>query len=67
MWNDDYIKFRIDQGAKNNNGSYNLVIQENGVPHGKTLASTTVYPGDKSEDVFGRLVVSTEANGHQTE
>jgi hypothetical protein len=63
--NDKEIRFRIDQGASQRNGSYNLVIQENGVAHGETLASTTVHPDDTGDDVVTRLALSAEANGHK--
>ena len=63
--NDEDVGFRIDQGAMRADGSYNLVIQQNGVPHGETLASTVVAPNDTGDDVAARLSLSAETNGHK--
>src|SRR5882762_7705635 len=56
------VGFRIDQGAMHGDGSYNLVIQQNGVAHGETLASTTVGPNDTGEDVAVKLSLPAETN-----
>lgn len=54
---DDRFKFRIDQGAVLEDGTYTLVMQQNGVPHGKALAKITVDPStDTADDVSDRLV-----------
>jgi hypothetical protein len=66
--NDDTIGFRIDQGAMQKDGTYKVTIQQNGVPHGKTLASTTVdLTVDSGRDVFNRLITDAKANGHKVD
>jgi hypothetical protein len=63
--NDEDVGFRIDQFAMQGDGSYKLVIQQNGVAHGETLASTIIGPNDTGNDVAARLSLSAEANGHK--
>jgi hypothetical protein len=64
---DSSVGYRIDQGAMQQGGSYNLVVQQNGVAHGETLAWTTVNPDDTGEDVASRLSLSAEENGHKVD
>lgn len=53
---DEQWKLRADQGKYMPDGTYNVVIQENGRPHGKTVAETVVDPTvDDGHDVLDRL------------
>ncbi len=53
---DDLFKCRVDQGEVNPDGTYQIVVQQNGDPHGSTISRTTVDPGkDTADDVLNRL------------
>lgn len=53
---DAKFKCRADQGEFRDDGTYNVVVQENGDPHGAPIAKTLVDPKvDTGEDVLKRL------------
>lgn len=53
---DAKFKCRVDQGVVQADGTYNVIVQENGVPHGPVIARTVVDPAvDTGEDVLDRL------------
>jgi hypothetical protein len=61
---DQKFGYRIDQGAYNGDGTYRIVIQENGRPHGENLAATLVDPSvDSGEDVIMRLYENAKEKG----
>lgn len=64
--NDEDWEYRLDQGRYDTETkTYDIVIQKNGVPHGKVLASTTVNPAvDTPEEVAERLEVDCKARGY---
>ncbi|PPR04740.1 hypothetical protein CVT24_006900 [Panaeolus cyanescens] len=54
--NDEQYGFRIDQGEVQPDGTYNVVIQQNGVPHGPALAKILVDPKvDTESSVIQRI------------
>src|SRR6202035_505163 len=62
---DHRLGFRIDQGWFNKDGTFSVVVQENGRPHGDVLAATVVSPQvDVGEDVVERLRKDAEARGY---
>lgn len=64
MKHDERLGYRIDQGAYFKNGTFGVVVQQNGRPHGKALAKTIVDPRvDKGEDVVDRLQQDAESRG----
>jgi hypothetical protein len=63
--NDERFGFRIDQGRFNEDGTFGIVVQKNGKPHGEVLAATVVDPRvDVGEDVVERLRRDAEARGN---
>jgi hypothetical protein len=61
---DGRLGYRIDQGAYFKNGTFGVVVQQNGRPHGKALATAIVDPRvDKGEDVVERLQKDAENKG----
>jgi len=61
---DERLGYRIDQGAYIKDGTFGIVVQQNGRPHGKAVAKTIVDPrADKGEDVVDRLKKDAESRG----
>jgi hypothetical protein len=53
---DAKFKCHADQGEVLEDGTYNVVVQQSGVPHGPAIAKTRVNPEvDTGEDVLKRL------------
>jgi hypothetical protein len=62
---DKRLGYRVEQGAYLKNGTFGVVVQKNGRPHGKVLAKAIVDPRvDKGEDVVDRLLKDAEKRGH---
>jgi hypothetical protein len=62
---DDRLGFRIDQGNWNKDDTYNIVVQENGRPHGKVLAATVVHPKvDIGQRIVDRLLADAKLRGY---
>jgi hypothetical protein len=61
---DERLGYRIDQGAYFENGTFGVVIQENGLPHGQAVAKAIVDPKvDEGEDVVNRLQEDAKSRG----
>ncbi|KAF8994094.1 hypothetical protein BDQ17DRAFT_1252121, partial [Cyathus striatus] len=53
---DEEFVYRVDQGEFFDDGTYNVVMQKNGDPHGPIVARTRVDPRvDTGDDVIARL------------
>ena len=62
---DERLGYRVDQGVYFKNGTFGVVVQKNGRPHGKAIAKTIVDPSvDKIEDVVERLQKDAESRGY---
>jgi hypothetical protein len=62
---DERLGYRVDQGVWKKDGTFAIVIQRNGQPHGDTIAATIVDPGvDKGDDVVDRLRKDAEDRGN---
>jgi hypothetical protein len=62
---DERLRFRIDQGYFNKDGTFDIVVQENGRPHGDVLAKAVVDPRvDVGEEVVERLRKDAAARGN---
>jgi hypothetical protein len=62
---DERLGYRIDQGSYFKDGRFVLITQQNGKPHGPTLAATVVDPKlDEGEDVVDRLVMDAKKRGN---
>jgi hypothetical protein len=63
---DKLTRFRIDQGRFDpKKGTFGVVVQENGTPHGPTLAATVVDPKvDAGVNVVDRLAEDAKRRGY---
>jgi hypothetical protein len=62
---DERLGFQIDQGYFNKDGTFDIVMQENGRPHGDVLAKAVVDPQvDVGEEVVERLCRDMAARGN---
>lgn len=62
---DERLGFCIDQGKYLKDGTYGIVVQENGQPHGGVLARTVVDPRvDKGPEIVERLINSVKERGY---
>ena len=62
---DKRLGYRVDQGEWLKDGTFGVVVQKNGQPHGKAIAKTIVNPTvDKGEDVVDRLKRDAERQGY---
>jgi hypothetical protein len=62
---DQRLGHRVDQGHYFKNGTFNVNVQKNGVPHGNVLAATLVNPRvDSGEDVVNRLEEDARKKGY---
>jgi hypothetical protein len=59
------LGYRVDQGEFFKNGTFGVVVQKNGRPHGEAIAKAIVDPRvDEGEDVVERLQKDAEKRGH---
>jgi hypothetical protein len=62
---DERLGYRIDQGKYFSDGTFGVVAQKNGKPHGPTLAVTSVNPRvDTGEAIVDRLIEDAKKRGH---
>ena len=62
---DERLHYRIDQGEYLKDGTYSIVVQENGQPHGGVVAKTVVNPKlDRGPDIVNRLEKDAKERGH---
>jgi hypothetical protein len=62
---DIHLGHRVDQGEFLKNGTYMVVVQRNGKPHGDTLAATRVNPKkDSGKGVVKRLMADAKKRGY---